>query len=347
VKNQVNDKVLAATHTTPDPIQLNSLLASMVEEGCSHAFMEVSSHAIVQKRIEGLVFAGGIFTNITHDHLDYHQTFANYLKAKKEFFDTLPSSAFALTNIDDRNGLIMIQNTKASKYTYSLKSMADYKCRIIENDFSGLLLNIDGFEVVCRLVGTFNAYNLLAVYAASSLLNQPKDSALTSISLLGSVEGRFDYITSQNKITGIVDYAHTPDALQNVLSTVHDVSGGHGRIITLVGCGGDRDTAKRPEMARIAAVLSDKVILTSDNPRSEDPAEIIHQMEAGVPPEERRKVVAITDRKEAIKTAVSFAAPGDVILVAGKGHEKYQEVKGVKTPFDDKQILLELFKIMV
>ena len=346
IKNQVNDRVVSATHTTPDPIQLNSLLSEMINEGCTHAFMEVSSHAIVQKRTDGLVFSGGVFTNITHDHLDYHLTFENYIKAKKEFFDNLPSNAFALINTDDKNGMVMLQNTKASKYTYAMRSMADYRCKLIENDFSGLLINIDGHEVVCRLVGSFNAYNLTAAYATARLLGEQKIEILSALSVLGPVEGRFDFITSQGKITGIIDYAHTPDALQNVLSTIHDVKGGLGRIITIVGCGGDRDTAKRPVMARIACEMSDKVILTSDNPRSEDPGSIIHQMEKGIPIAEKRKAVSIADRKEAIKTAVSFAQPGDVILIAGKGHEKYQEVKGVRSPFDDKKVLTEFFKIM-
>jgi UDP-N-acetylmuramoyl-L-alanyl-D-glutamate--2,6-diaminopimelate ligase len=346
VKNQINDRVISATHTTPDPLQLNSLLSEMAEDGCAFAFMEVSSHSVVQKRTEGLRFTGGVFTNITHDHLDYHKTFDNYLKAKKGFFDSLPSDAFALVNTDDKNGSVMIQNTKAKKYSYAMRTMADFRCKLIENDFSGLLLNIDGQEVVCRLVGSFNAYNLTAVYATAILLGEKKIDALSALSVLGPVEGRFDFVVSPGKVTGIVDYAHTPDALKNVLTTIHDVNAGHGRIITIVGCGGDRDTAKRPVMAGIACELSDKVILTSDNPRSEDPVEIIHQMETGIPVAEKRKSVSITDRMEAIKTAVSFAQPGDVILVAGKGHEKYQEVKGVRSPFDDKKILTELFKIM-
>jgi UDP-N-acetylmuramoyl-L-alanyl-D-glutamate--2,6-diaminopimelate ligase len=346
VKNQINDKVIAATHTTPDSLQLNSLLSEMVNAGCTHAFMEVSSHSVVQKRTEGLAFAGGVFTNITHDHLDYHKTFENYLKAKKEFFDNLSSGAFALVNVDDKNGKVMLQNTKAKKYTYAMRSMADYRCKLIENDFSGLLINLDGHEVVCRLVGSFNAYNLTAAYATAILLGEQKLDVLSALSLLSPVEGRFDFITSPTKITGIVDYAHTPDALRNVLSTIHDVNAGHGRVITIVGCGGDRDSAKRPIMAQIACELSDKVILTSDNPRSEDPIEIIHQMENGIPLAEKRKAVSISDRKEAIRTAVSFAQPGDVILVAGKGHEKYQEIKGVRSPFDDKKVLLELFKII-
>ena len=346
VKNQINDQVIPATHTTPDPIQLNALLAAMVDEGCEYAFMEVSSHSVVQKRVASLVFAGGVFTNITHDHLDYHKTFDNYLKAKKEFFDHLSSDAFALVNVDDRNGPVMLQNTKARKYSYALNSMADYKCRLVENHFSGLLLNIDGQSVLCKLVGSFNAYNLTAAYGVAMQFNQDKLEVLTALSILSPVEGRFDYVTSANNVVAIVDYAHTPDALQNVLDTIHNVNAGHGQVITIVGCGGDRDSAKRPVMAKIACEMSDRVILTSDNPRSEEPAEIIKQMERGVPPGDIRKTLSIVDRREAIKTAVSVARPGDVILIAGKGHEKYQEVKGVRTPFDDKKIVLELFQIM-
>ncbi|HRH67265.1 MAG TPA: UDP-N-acetylmuramoyl-L-alanyl-D-glutamate--2,6-diaminopimelate ligase [Bacteroidia bacterium] len=346
VRNQINDQVIPATHTTPDPLQLNALLSAMVDEGCSFAFMEVSSHAVVQNRIAGLRFAGGVFTNITHDHLDYHKTFEEYIRAKKGFFDSLPESAFALTNLDDKNGLVMMQNTKARKYTYSLRSMSDYKCKLIENHFSGLLINLDGHEVLCRLVGSFNAYNLTATYAAALLLDEPKLEVLTAVSKLAPVEGRFDFLTSRANVVGVVDYAHTPDALQNVLSTIHDVRSGQGRVITIVGCGGDRDAAKRPVMAKIAVELSDKVILTSDNPRSEDPSEIIHQMEKGVPMGEVRKTLSIVDRKEAIKTAVSLAQPGDIILVAGKGHEKYQEVKGVRMPFDDKKVLQDFFNLI-
>ncbi len=344
VKNQINDQVIPSTHTTPDPLQLHALLSAMVDEGCTYCFMEVSSHAVVQKRVSGIRFAGGVFTNITHDHLDYHKTFPEYLKAKKSFFDTLPSESFALVNQDDKNGMTMLQNTKAKKYTYSLRSMSDYKCKLIENHFSGLILNLDGHEVHCKLVGSFNAYNLAAAYATAVLLEEEKMKVLTELSRLSPVEGRFDYVTSKKKIIGVVDYAHTPDALQNVLSTIHDVSSGHGRVITIVGCGGDRDTSKRPVMAKIACELSDKVFLTSDNPRSEDPSEIIHEMEKGISPGEIMKTISIVDRKEAIKAAVQFALPGDIILVAGKGHEKYQEVKGIKTPFDDKKILEEMFK---
>lgn len=346
VKNQINDQVIPSTHTTPDPIQLNALLSAMVEDGCSYCFMEVSSHAVVQKRVSGLTFSGGIFTNITHDHLDYHKTFEEYIKAKKAFFDALPSAAFALVNEDDRNAKVMVQNTKARKYTYGLRSMADYKCKLMENQFSGLLLNLDGHEVLCRLVGSFNAYNLTAVYAAAILLDQSKSEVLRLISLLSPVEGRFDFISSSSQVIGIIDYAHTPDALQSVLSTIHDVRSGHGRVITVVGCGGDRDAEKRPAMARIAVELSDRVILTSDNPRSEEPTAIIQQMEKGVPMAEARKALSIADRKEAIKTAVALAQPGDVILVAGKGHEKYQEIRGQRFPFDDKLVLQEFFNAL-
>jgi UDP-N-acetylmuramoyl-L-alanyl-D-glutamate--2,6-diaminopimelate ligase len=346
VRNQINEQVIPSTHTTPDAIQLNELLSAMVDEGCTYCFMEVSSHAMSQKRNAGLKYAGGAFTNITHEHLDYHKTFDEYIKAKKSFFDQLPDNAFAVTNTDDKNGMIMIQNTKAKKYTYSLRSMSDYKCKLIENHFSGLILNIDGHEVHCKLVGSFNAYNITAVYAIAVLLEEEKMNVLTHISNLPPVEGRFDYVTSSRKVVGVVDYAHTPDALQNVLNTIHDLSGGKGNIITIVGCGGDRDSAKRPVMAKIACELSDKVILTSDNPRSEDPKQIINQMEKGIAPHEIRKTLSITDRREAIKTGVTLAQPGDIILVAGKGHEKYQEIKGVRTPFDDKKILTEFFQLM-
>lgn len=346
VRNQINDQVIPSTHTTPDPVQLNALLSAMVDEDCEYAFMEVSSHSVVQQRIAGLHFAGGVFTNITHDHLDYHKTFDAYLKAKKGFFDILGEDAFALVNSDDKNGPVMLQNTKAKKVTYGVRAMADYKCRLIENQFSGLLLHLDGHDVLCRLVGSFNAYNLTAAYAVALLLGQEKLDVLTALSLLTPVEGRFDHVTSAQQVIGVIDYAHTPDALQNVLNTLHDVMSGDGRIITVVGCGGDRDAEKRPVMAKIACQLSDRVILTSDNPRSEDPASIIQQMETGIPLGDARKSLSIVDRKEAIKTAVSLAQPGDIILIAGKGHEKYQEVKGIRHPFDDKKVLEELFKIM-
>ncbi len=347
VENKVNDRVVQATHTTPDPVELNALLFDMVLEGCDYCFMEVSSHAIAQHRIAGLVFSGGIFSNITHDHLDYHKTFDNYLKAKKAFFDGLPPSAFALTNSDDKNGNVMLQNTKAHKKSYGLKSMADYKARILENQFEGLLLQIDGEEVWFKMVGTFNAYNLLAVYATAMLLEQDKANILTTLSKLTGARGRFEYIVSPNKIVGIVDYAHSPDAVQNILSTIHDIRKGNEKVITVLGCGGDRDKTKRPIMAKTACEWSDKVILTSDNPRSEDPNQIIKDMEAGVDQAFKRHTISIVDRHEAIKTACMLAAPGDIVLIAGKGHEKYQETKGVRAHFDDMEELLEQFKQMV
>ena len=346
VENQINGQVTQATHTTPDPVVLNQLLSEMVEQGCDYCFMEVSSHAIAQHRIAALKFTGGIFSNLTHDHLDYHKTFESYLKAKKTFFDELPVNAFALTNTDDKNGNVMLQNTKAHKKTYGLKSMADYKARIIENQFEGLLLQIDNEEVWFKMVGTFNAYNLLAVYAAAMLLEQDKTKILTSLSKLTGAKGRFDYIVAQNKIIGIVDYAHSPDAVQNILSTIHDIRKGKEKVITVIGCGGDRDKTKRPIMAKVACEWSDRVILTSDNPRSEDPAQIIKDMEEGVDPAFKRYTVSIIDRREAIKTACMLAKPGDIVLIAGKGHEKYQEVKGVRTHFDDMEELAECFKLM-
>lgn len=339
ILNRIDDEIIPATHTTPDAIRMNELLNKMVLKGCSYCFIEVSSHAVVQNRIAGLTFAGGIFSNITHDHLDFHKTFDEYLKAKKRFFDELPATAFALTNIDDRNGQVMLQNTKAAKHTYSLQRMAEFKGRIIESPLDGLHLDFDGNETWCRLVGRFNGYNLLAVYAASVLLGQDKLEVLTILSNLESVEGRFDYIKSPQGTIGIVDYAHTPDALQNVLETINQLRTGNEMLITVVGCGGDRDKTKRPVMARIAARLSDRVILTSDNPRSEVPEEIIAEMLAGVDKENSRNVQNITDRHDAIRIACAMSRNNDVILVAGKGHEKYQEIKGEKFPFDDKEIL--------
>jgi len=344
VENQIDGNVIAATHTTPDPVVLNELLSEMVAQGCDYCFMEVSSHAIDQHRISALTFTGAIFSNLTHDHLDYHKTFEKYLKAKKKFFDDLPANAFALTNIDDKNGNVMLQNTKAHKKTYALKSMADYKARILENQFEGLHLQIDGEEVWFKMVGTFNAYNLLAVYSAAMLLEQDKTSILTSLSKLTGARGRFDYIVAPNKIIGIVDYAHSPDAVQNILSTVHDIRKNNEKVITVVGCGGDRDKTKRPLMAKAACEWSDKVILTSDNPRSEDPAQIIKDMEEGVDPAFKRHTLSIVDRREAIKTACMLAQPGDIVVVAGKGHEKYQEVKGVRSHFDDMEELTNIFK---
>lgn len=345
VKNQINNDVIPATHTTPDAIQLNALLRQMLDKGCTHCFMEVSSHAVVQNRIAGIHFAGGVFTNITHDHLDYHKTFDEYIKAKKGFFDALGSDSFALTNKDDSNGMVMLQNTKASKKTYSLRGMADYRCKVVENQFSGLLLNIDNQDVWSKLIGNFNAYNLLTVYATAVLLKEDKTNILTTLSTLNSVEGRFQYIRSDNGVIGIVDYAHTPDALLNVLKTINDIRTGNEQVISVVGCGGDRDAAKRPLMAKIAGDMSNRVILTSDNPRSEDPDAIIKEMQKGVDAVNYKKTLSITDRSEAIKTACSIAKPGDIILVAGKGHEKYQEIKGVKHSFDDMLVLKENFKL--
>jgi UDP-N-acetylmuramoyl-L-alanyl-D-glutamate--2,6-diaminopimelate ligase len=339
VCNYIVDRELPATHTTPDPVQLNMLLSEMVESGCEYAFMEISSHSVDQKRIAGLKFAGGIFTNLTHDHLDYHKTFDNYLAAKKGFFDSLPKDAFALTNSDDRNGKVMVQNCPAAKYTYSTRSMADFRCTVIEQRFEGMGLKIDGEEVWTRFVGDFNASNLLAVYGASLLLGGEKKEILTILSDLRSVAGRLEMIYSPSGISGIVDYAHTPDALLNVIETINKIRQGDRQLITVVGAGGDRDKTKRPKMAEISARGSSKIIMTSDNPRTEDPEKILDDMEAGITPEIRKKVLRIADRREAIKTAVMLASTGDVILVAGKGHETYQEIKGVKHHFDDREEL--------
>lgn len=339
VCNYIVDSELPATHTTPDPVQLNMLLAEMVESGCEYAFMEVSSHSVDQKRIAGLKFSGGIFTNLTHDHLDYHKTFENYLAAKKDFFDSLTPGSFALTNADDRNGKVMLQNCKAKKYTFSTRGMADFRCRIIEQRFEGMGLRIDGEEVWTRFIGDFNASNLLAVYAASVLLGADKKDVLTILSDLYSVPGRLEVVSSTGTITGIVDYAHTPDALFNVIDTINKIRQGGRQLITVVGAGGDRDKTKRPKMAAISASGSSRLILTSDNPRTEDPEKILDDMEAGITPEIKKKVLRIADRREAIKTAVMLANTGDVILVAGKGHETYQEIKGVKHHFDDREEL--------
>lgn len=343
VCNYINDRELPATHTTPDPVQLNSLMANMVSEGCDYAFMEVSSHSIDQQRIAGLDFRGGIFTNLTHDHLDYHKTFDNYLSAKKRFFDTLPEDSFALVNIDDKNGSVMLQNCKARHYTFSVRAMADYRCNIFERSFEGMKLKMQGEEVWTRFVGDFNASNLLAVYAASELLGGSKKEILTIVSDLYPVAGRLEVYKSADGITGIVDYAHTPDALVNVIDTLNKVRNRSVRLITVVGAGGDRDKTKRPKMAVIAAEGSDKVILTSDNPRTEDPGKILDDMEAGITPELKKKTLRIADRKEAIRTAVMLATKGDVILIAGKGHETYQEINGVKHHFDDREVLREAF----
>lgn len=343
VENKIGGRVIPATHTTPDPVALNALLREIVNEGCDYCFMEVSSHAVVQQRIAGLRFAGGVFTNISHDHLDFHKTFEHYIKAKKKFFDDLDRFAFALTNTDDRNGAVMLQNTFAHKKTYGLKNMADFKSKIVESHFDGMLLHIDGHDVWVKLVGGFNAYNMLAVYGTAILLEQETMKVLTAMSEIQGAEGRFDVVRSASGVIGVVDYAHTPDAVENVLSTIRELRKGHQQVITVLGCGGDRDKTKRPEMAKVAVRMSDKVIITSDNPRTEDPMAIIQDMEAGVDKKDRKHVFTITERKEAIRAACHLAQPGDIVLVAGKGHEKYQEVNGVRQHFDDKEILIETF----
>jgi len=344
VKVLVDEKEFAATHTTPDSISINRFLNDMAIESVEFCFMEVSSHGIDQKRSEGLNFDGGIFTNLSHDHLDYHASFKEYRDVKKSFFDNLPKTAFALVNIDDRNGGVMLQNTKAKKITYALKTVADYKAKIIENQLNGLLLNINNNEVWTRLIGNFNAYNLLAIYATADLLGIEILENLRLLSELESVSGRFEYMISDKGITAIIDYAHTPDALKNVLETINTIRTFNEKVITVVGCGGDRDKTKRPKMAHIASELSDQAIFTSDNPRSEDPATIIADMEAGVEPQNYKKTLSIVDRKQAIKTASQLADKGDIVLIAGKGHETYQEVNGVKTDFDDYKIVTTILK---
>lgn len=347
VQNYIGEKIYTATHTTPDAISINALLATMLEEGCSHVFMEVSSHAIHQHRIAGLHFAGGIFTNITHDHLDYHKTFDEYIRVKKQFFDGLPASAFAISNLDEKRGQVMLQNTVAKKYYYSLRTLADFKGKILENQITGLIMLVNEQEVHFRMMGEFNAYNLLAVYGAAICLGEEKQEVLRILSVLTGAEGRFQYLISPvEKITGIIDYAHTPDALLNVLQTIKQLRKENEQIITVVGCGGDRDKAKRPVMGEAACEHSDKVIFTSDNPRNEDPQEIIREMEAGLKSASRRKFISIADRKEAIKTAVSLAMPGDIVLVAGKGHETYQEIKGERHHFSDREVLTEMFALL-
>lgn len=343
VCNYIDDEAVSTEHTTPDALTLQWLMSKMVDDGCEYAFMEVSSHAIDQKRISGLLFAGGIFTNLTRDHLDYHLTVENYLKAKKNFFDNLPVTAFALTNIDDRVGLVMLQNTAAKKLTYSLQTLADFKGKILESHFEGTELLINGTEVVVHFVGRFNAYNLLAVYGAAVALGKRQEEVLLVLSALRSVSGRFETITSPRGYTAVVDYAHTPDALTNVLNSIHEVLNGGGRIITVVGAGGNRDKGKRPLMAKEAARLSDQLVLTSDNPRFENPEDIIKDMTAGLTPNDMSKTLCITDRTQAIRTAVMLAKKGDVILIAGKGHEDYQEMKGIKSHFDDREKLREIF----
>ena len=344
IENRIGQESIPSTHTTPDPIALNALLRKMVDSGCTHAFMEVSSHSVAQERIAGLHFAGGIFTNLTHDHLDYHKTMANYRDAKKKFFDDLPATAFALTNLDDKNGPVMVQNTQARKLTYALKHDADFKGVIMESHFDGMMLKVNGTEMFTPLVGGFNASNLLAIIGAATALGLDRETLLVEASKLRGADGRFDMVHSAKGVVGIVDYAHTPDALENVLKTINEVRRHKETLITVVGCGGNRDTTKRPEMAAVAVRLSDRVILTSDNPRYEDPDAIIRQMKAGVDATEAHKVLSITHRGEAIRTAVALAKTGDIILLAGKGHETYQEINGVKNHFDDKEVLSDAFK---
>lgn len=343
VRNYIDEKIVEATHTTPDAVQINYLIKQMVDQGCEFCFMEVSSHAIHQDRIAGLDFEGALFTNITHDHLDYHKTFAEYIAAKKKFFDDLKPESFALINTDDKNGNVMVQNTKAKVKNYAVRSAADFKAKIIESHFEGSMLHIDNVDVWTYFVGKFNAYNLLAVYSAAIMLGFNKQEVLTAISEMKPVEGRFETIRSQNGITAIVDYAHTPDALLNVLNAINEIRNDDQELITIVGAGGDRDKTKRPEMAKIATVNSDKVILTSDNPRTEDPNTIIDDMKTGIAAENQKKVLSITDRKEGIRTACLLAKKGDIILVAGKGHETYQEINGVKHHFDDREIIHQIF----
>ena len=343
VVNKIGSTNIVATHTTPDPVSLNRLLAQMVTENCTHCFMEVSSHAIHQNRISGLNFSGAVFTNITHDHLDYHKTFSEYIRVKKTFFDLLPATSFALVNTDDKNGMIMLQNTLASKHTFALKTPADFKGKVMENEFTGLVIKINGKEVYSRIVGEFNAYNLLAVYGVSLLLEEDELEVLRTMSLLESVEGRFQYVQSNKGITAIIDYAHTPDALENVLKTINGIRKGASKVITVIGCGGDRDKSKRPLMAKIACDKSTNVLLTSDNPRTENPESILLEMEAGLDDIEKQKSITIQDRKQAIKTAILLANTGDIILIAGKGHEKYQEIMGVRHDFDDLKITENMF----
>lgn len=345
VVNKINEQELPATHTTPDALQLNFLLKQMADAGCEYVFMEVSSHAVAQNRIKGIEFKGGIFTNLTHDHLDFHGSFINYVYAKKGFFDQLPASAFALTNSDDRNGMVMLQNTKASKKTYALTMLADFHCQVIENHFDGLLLRINGVETWFRLVGNFNAYNLTAIYGAAILLGQDSEKVLLALSNLTAVDGRFEYVRSKEGVIAVIDYAHTPDAVENVIDTINALRDGSHRLITVLGAGGDRDRTKRPVMASIASSKSQLVILTSDNPRTENPETILAEMEVGVNPANRTKVLTIQNRREAIRAACKLAQTGDVILVAGKGHEKYQEINGVRYHFDDKEELLDALNI--
>jgi UDP-N-acetylmuramoyl-L-alanyl-D-glutamate--2,6-diaminopimelate ligase len=347
VENKIADTIIPATHTTPDAISLNALLKKMMDEGCEYIFMECSSHAIDQHRIEGLQFKGGIFTNITHDHLDYHKTFDEYIRVKKSWFDNMPLNAFAISNADDKRGAVMLQNTVAKKYYYSLRTVADFKGKILDNSLTGLHMVVNDVEVHFKLIGEFNAYNLLSVYAAAICLGMDKQEVLLALSNIDGAEGRFDYEVSKiEKVIGIVDYAHTPDALLNVLATIKNLRQGFEKIITVVGCGGNRDKAKRPIMAEVACEHSDKVIFTADNPRNEKPEDILKDMEAGVNVVARRKYITIADRREAIKTAVSLSNKEDIVLIAGKGHEKYQEIEGVKYDFDDKKVLREMFELL-
>ena len=346
INNKVGDISISSTHTTPDPLQINKLLSKMIEEDCSYCFMEVSSHAIHQSRIFGLHFSGGIFTNISHDHLDYHKTFENYTATKQAFFNALPSTAFALVNKDDKHGLRMLSKTSARRFTYSLTSIADYKARLLENQFDGMLLNINKIDIWVKLIGQFNAYNLLAIYATACLLNIGETEVLTALSMLDSAEGRFQILNSDDGVIAIVDYAHTEDALKNILDTINDIRKNKNQLITVIGCGGDRDKTKRPKMASVACNLSTQVILTTDNPRSEDPDNIIEDMISGLDPVQKKKLLVVLDRKQAIRTACRLARKNDIILVAGKGHEKYQEIKGKKFPFDDREELIQSLNII-
>lgn len=346
IRNYIGNQVVEATHTTPDPVQLNRIMNDMVEAGCTYAFMEVSSHALVQQRVAGLSFAGGIFSNITHDHLDYHKTFEEYLKAKKLFFDHMPEGSFSLINADDRNGKVMVQNTRSAVSYYGIRSMADFKAKIIESHLNGMLLKMDNSEMWTRFIGEFNAYNLLAVYSCARLLGQDKDEVLRLLSLTDTVEGRFQYVQSAQGVTAVVDYAHTPDAIVNVLKTIMQIRKGNEQVITVVGAGGNRDKTKRPVMARVAAEMSDRVILTADNPRNEDPLDILNDMKAGLDKKMLEKTMIQPDRREAIKTACLMAGKGDIILIAGKGHETYQEIKGIRHHFSDMEEVKLLFGLI-